>query len=98
LVEDGSGVVGEVEEIRFGSRHDAPDVLVVDSGGLRHRRLLVPAVQVTAIDPDEGRLVISSEPHWNGPSRAKDQLPLAAAGPFPSPSSGVAALLVAGAL
>ncbi len=54
---------GTVEEVRFGSRHDRPDVLVVRVGGrLRPRRLLVPAEAVDALSPRERRISLGSDP------------------------------------
>ncbi len=48
---------GVVEELRFASRLDRPDVLVVRRRRLSRRRLLVPAGDVADIDP-RGRQIL----------------------------------------
>jgi hypothetical protein len=53
---------GTVEEVRFRSRHDRPDVLVVRVGRFRRRRLLVPADEVVSLSPRERRVVLSADP------------------------------------
>ncbi len=53
---------GTVEEVRFGSRHDRPDVLVVRVGRFRRRRLLVPADEVVSLSPRERHVLLSADP------------------------------------
>jgi hypothetical protein len=53
---------GTVEEVRFRSRHDRPDVLVVRVGRFRRRRLLVPADEVVSLSPRERRVLLSADP------------------------------------
>jgi hypothetical protein len=61
-VEVGSEVIGTVEGVRFGHRHDRPDALVVACGRWRRRRLLVPAEQVVETFPESELLRISVDP------------------------------------
>ena len=53
---------GVVEEVRFGSRHDRPDFLVVRVGRVIGRRLVVHADEVASISPREQRLLLSAAP------------------------------------
>jgi hypothetical protein len=55
------GARGTVEEVRFGSRHDRPDVLLVRVGRLRHRHLLVPTDDVASLSPRERRICLSTD-------------------------------------
>lgn len=53
---------GTVEEVRFGSRHDRPDVLVVRTGRVRRRRLLVATDDVASLLPRERSVRLSTDP------------------------------------
>jgi hypothetical protein len=55
-------VIGTVEGVRFGHRHDRPDALVVVWGRWRRRRLLVPAEQVEDTFPDAELIRLSADP------------------------------------
>jgi hypothetical protein len=70
-VDSSVGRVGSVEEVRFGSRLDRPDTIVVSTGLLGISRLLVPVSEVEQIVPREQRLVLSSTPKVR---RTKEQL------------------------
>ena len=60
-VDAGERRLGVVESVRFLSRLERPDTLVVRVGLLR-RRLIVPVAEVTKIIPGEARIVIASTP------------------------------------
>jgi hypothetical protein len=66
-VEFGSEVIGTVEGVRFGHRHDRPDALVVACGRWRRRHLLVPAEQVEDTLPDAEVLRLSVDPRGRPP-------------------------------
>jgi hypothetical protein len=53
---------GTVEEVRFGSRHDRPDLLLVRAGRLRPRRLLVRTDEVASLSPRERSISLSENP------------------------------------
>jgi hypothetical protein len=55
-VDAARGRVGVVEEVRFGSRIDRPDFLVVRGGRFGRRRLLVPVEDVDQVRPRAKRL------------------------------------------
>jgi len=75
-VEVGSEVIGTVEGVRFGQRHDRPDALVVVWGRWRRRRLLVPAEQVEDTFPDAELIRLSGDPREGAPSGHRDRLEL----------------------
>jgi hypothetical protein len=75
-VEVGSEVIGTVEGIRFGHRHDRPDALVVASGRWRRRRLLVPADQVEDTFPDAELIRLSVDPRAGMRSGHRDRVGL----------------------
>jgi hypothetical protein len=54
--------VGVVENVRFESRIDRPDELIVRSGGLFWRELVIAADEVAVIVPSEMRLRIRHRP------------------------------------
>ncbi|MGZ4400322.1 MAG: hypothetical protein ACXVYM_05575 [Gaiellaceae bacterium] len=56
------GRLGVVTELRFGRRYDRPDLLVVRTGRLRRRAVLVPVELVEEIVPVEERLVLRCVP------------------------------------
>ncbi len=58
-VEAPGGRVGTVESLRFGSRHDRPDFLVVRAGALRPRFVVVPVDDVEEIVPARRRVVLA---------------------------------------
>jgi hypothetical protein len=57
-VEAADGTLGHVESLRFQTRHDLPDVLVVRSGFLRKRRCDVRVDDVVEIDPVACRILL----------------------------------------
>ncbi len=65
-VEAPAGWVGTVVELRFGSRLDRPDLLVVRVGRFGRRLLLVSVVGVEEIRPREERLVLGLVPAASG--------------------------------
>jgi hypothetical protein len=48
--------LGVVSEVRYASRADVPDLIVVRAGRLRHQLLLIPIELVARIDSEGGRL------------------------------------------
>jgi hypothetical protein len=66
-VEVGSEVIGTVEGVRFGHRHDRPDALVVSCGRWRRRQLLVSAEQVEDTFPDVELIRLSTDPRGRPP-------------------------------
>jgi hypothetical protein len=56
------GRVGVVEEVRFASRLDRPDELLVRGGLFGGRSLLVRVTDVEEIAPQRERVVLRSEP------------------------------------
>lgn len=57
-----AGRVGTVESLRFDTRHDRPDFLVVRTRPIRPRYLLVSVDDVETILPNEQRLTLRSDP------------------------------------
>jgi hypothetical protein len=55
-----------VEAVRFGSRLDRPDELLVRGGVLGNRRLVIPVADVVEIDPRQRRLVLRGAPERGG--------------------------------
>lgn len=55
------GPIGVVQEIRYGSRQDRPDVLIVRSGLFGRRVLVIPVERVQEIIPREQRIVLRPE-------------------------------------
>ena len=53
--------VGVVSEVRYASRADVPDLIVVRTGHLRPNLRLIPVDQVEAIDANSGRLELNAE-------------------------------------
>jgi hypothetical protein len=66
-VEVGSEVIGTVEGVRFGQRHDRPDALVVACGRWRRRELLVPVEHVEDAFPDVEVIRLSADPRGRPP-------------------------------
>lgn len=61
-VESPDGRIGFVAELRFSSRIDRPDELVVHAGLLGRRILIVPVSEVTEIRPGQRRIVLGRSP------------------------------------
>src|SRR5213593_2682647 len=57
-VEAPEGRVGLVDGVRFRTRLDRPDVLLVRVGRLRHRLLSVPVAEIAELLPAEGRIIL----------------------------------------
>jgi hypothetical protein len=66
-VDSPAGCIGRVEDVRFGSRLDRPDLLLVRSGLLAKRLLSVPVSEVEQVVPLQLRLSLrSAPPHTQG--------------------------------
>jgi hypothetical protein len=61
-VDSPTGRVGRVEEVRFGSRLDRPDLLLVRTVLLGKRSLSVPVSEVKQVVPLEERLILRGAP------------------------------------
>jgi hypothetical protein len=61
-VDSPDGRVGVVEEVRYVSRSDRPDVIVVRAGLFGRLRLLVPVGEIAKIVPDEERVALRRPP------------------------------------
>jgi hypothetical protein len=57
-----AGRLGFVEEVRFVTRLDRPDLLVVRGGLAGRRVLLVPVTQVKEVVPRQERVVLTRSP------------------------------------
>jgi hypothetical protein len=57
-VEAPEGCVGLVDGVRFRTRLDRPDVLLVRVGRLRHRLLSVSVAEIAELLPAEGRIIL----------------------------------------
>jgi hypothetical protein len=60
VVETPTGRFGVVEEVRFGSRIDVPDLIGVRVDGIRRRFRLIPVEEVIAVDAETGVVSVSS--------------------------------------
>jgi hypothetical protein len=60
LVDGPRGRLGVVTEVRFHSRHDRPDELVVHAGLLGNRVSIVPVSEVVAVVPRQARILTSA--------------------------------------
>jgi hypothetical protein len=56
------GRVGIVEEVRFRSRHDRPDELLVRGGIIGSRSVVVPVSDVEEISPRHERIILRAAP------------------------------------
>jgi hypothetical protein len=56
-----AGRIGIVESLRFYSRHDRPDELVVRVGRLGRRSITIRAEDVDAVLPREKKLILRSD-------------------------------------
>jgi hypothetical protein len=61
-VEGPEGRLGTVADVRFLSRLERPDVIVVRTGLLGRRRFSVPVDEVEEVVPDEQRVVLRAAP------------------------------------
>jgi hypothetical protein len=61
-VEARERTIGVVEEVRYASRHDCPDELVLRVGRLRQRLFAVAVDEVEALDAREQRVVLRRDP------------------------------------
>jgi hypothetical protein len=66
------GRVGFVEEVRYASRLDRPDVIAVRSGRLGRLLLIVPVAEIAEILPREERIVLHRSPRPTATERPKD--------------------------
>jgi hypothetical protein len=57
-----SGRLGVIAEVRFASRLDRPDELVVRSGLFGNRVTIVPVSEVAEVLPRQGRIVLRNSP------------------------------------
>jgi hypothetical protein len=81
LVDDPRGRLGVVTEVRFHSRHDRPDELVVQGGLLGNRVSVVPVSEVVALVPRQARILTSAShrrPALDRVARLRVHLPTAA--------------------
>lgn len=58
----GSDSVGMVEAVRFGRRHDRPDVLIVAGGGRRGRTWQIPVELITEICHADELILLAADP------------------------------------
>jgi hypothetical protein len=63
----GAKLLGTVEGVRFGSRHDRPDMLIV-AFGIRRSILRVPVELIEEISPDEQLVMLSADPRHQEPA------------------------------
>ena len=68
-VDGPTGRLGFVEAVRFGSRLDRPDELLVRAGVLGRRRLVVAVSDVQEVVPGQQRLVLSRSSQQGGHDR-----------------------------
>ena len=73
-VESPAGRIGRVVEVRFGSRLDRPDALVVQCALRVNRRLTVPVSEVDHVRPAEQLLLLRSSPRLMHPQRWFERL------------------------
>ena len=66
------GRVGVVEEVRYASRCDRPDVIAVRAGLLGRLLLIVPVAAIAEILPREERIVLHGSPRATAPERLQD--------------------------
>jgi hypothetical protein len=55
---DPGGRIGVVADLRYGSRSDRPDFLVIRRGLVRRRRISIPVEQVVEIDTAGRKVVV----------------------------------------
>jgi hypothetical protein len=71
-VDSPQGRVGFVEEVRYASRVDRPDVIAVRAGRLGRLLLIVPVEEIAEILPREERIVLHRSPRPTATERPKD--------------------------
>jgi hypothetical protein len=71
-VDSPQGRVGFVEEVRYGSRLDRPDVLAVRAGRIGRLLLIVPVAEIAEISLREERIVLHRSPRPTATERPKD--------------------------
>jgi hypothetical protein len=79
-VDSPQGRVGFVEEVRYATRCDRPDLIAVRAGLLGRRLLILPVAEVAEILPGEELLVLHRSPRptaterpQNLPARSREQ-------------------------
>jgi hypothetical protein len=72
-VDSPDGRVGFVEEVRYASRVDRPDVIAVRVGLLARLLLLVPVGEVAEIIPGDERIVLHRSPRPTATERPQDR-------------------------
>src|ERR671931_1216907 len=70
-VDSPTGRLGLVEAVRFGSRLDRPDELLIRGGILGTRLLVVSVSDVQAVMPRQERLVVQCGPEQTTPRLAR---------------------------
>lgn len=80
---DPGGRIGVVADLRYGSRSDRPDFLVIRRGLVRRRRISIPVEQVVEIDTAARKVVVHGAPvgriRWSQPA---EEMEGAARAPF----------------
>jgi hypothetical protein len=71
-VDSPHGRVGFVEEVRYASRLDRPDVIAVRTGRLGRPLLIVPVAEIAQMLPQEERIVLHRSPRPTATERPKD--------------------------
>ncbi len=71
-VDSPQGRVGVVEEVRYASRFDRPDVIAVRAGRLGRLLLIVPVGEIAEILPNEERIVLRRSPRPTATERLQD--------------------------
>jgi hypothetical protein len=71
-VDSPGGRFGVVEEVRYVSRSDRPDMIAVRTGLFGRRLLLVPVREIAEIIPSDERLVLRRPPRRSGTERLGD--------------------------
>jgi hypothetical protein len=66
------GRVGVVEEVRYASRFDRPDVIAVRAGLLGRLLLIIPIGEIAEILPKEERIVVRRSPRPTATERLRD--------------------------
>jgi hypothetical protein len=72
-VDSPDGRVGFVEEVRYASRVDRPDVIAVRVGLLARLLLIVPVGEVAEIIPGDARIVLHRSPRPTATERLQDR-------------------------
>ena len=71
-VDSPQGRVGFVEEVRYASRFDRPDVIAVRAGLLGRHLLIVPVAEVAWILPGREQVVLHRSPRSTATERLQD--------------------------